>query len=279
MRNPAGKLFAFTFISYALGCLVLAGYLAHRSPPAAPPWTFPHFTTATPLPDFSIFEQPQDRKEAFINTLLPLIEEKNEALLEARTLVLEMKHQIDMGEALTSSQIDILESLRERYHVNHDMYPDTAKAVEILLLRIDIIPPSMALAQAAMESGWGTSRFAAEAYNLFGQWCYTTGCGLVPERRAQGARHEVQAFASIEESIDAYYKNINTHSAYRHLRELRAQLREIDGGLTGSELVAGLEKYSARGQRYIDELRTIIRVNSLEEPLMVTAEITSPHAH
>lgn len=278
MRNLPGKLFTLTFISYALGCLVLAGYLAHRSPIPPAPWTFPHFTTVTPLPDFSSFGQPQERKLAFIDTLLPLIEEKNEALLEARALIVDIQHQMDMGEALMARQIEILESLRERYHVSHDMYPDTAKAVEILLLRIDIIPPSMALAQAAMESGWGTSRFATEAYNLFGQWCYTAGCGVVPERRARGARHEVQAFISIEESIDAYYKNINTHSAYRHLRQLRAQLREIDGGLTGTELVAGLEKYSERGQRYIDELRTIIRVNSLEEPLIITDEVTSHQA-
>jgi Bax protein len=271
MQNAAKNMLGLALLAYAVGCLVLIIYLAHSpiigigdEPVVTEDHSMPVLTSSTQLPDFSSIEQTPERKQAFIEILLPLIEKKNSAVLRTRNSIVKLQKQFHEGKELTEKQYDFLERLRERYRVSHEMYPDTAKAFEILLLRADMIPTSMVLAQAAIESGWGTSRFAAEAHNLFGQWCYTPGCGLVPERRPAGARHEVQKFADVEQSLDAYFRNINTHNAYRQLRQLRASLRDQDGALTGDALVAGLARYSSRGAVYIDELRTVIRVNDLE---------------
>lgn len=256
---------ALTLLVYALACLALIVYLTHF------PLTgtkldrlIPDLSSSTRLPDFSAIEQTPERKQAFIEMLLPLIEEKNNALLKTRSIIVKLQQQVNAGSELSNKQNAQLERLRDRYNIKHETYPETAQAIEILLLRVDVIPQSMVLAQAAVESGWGTSRFAEEGHNLFGQWCYKPGCGIVPARRPASARHEVRVFADVEAAINAYYKNINTHTAYRQLRQLRAQLRAQDGEITGTELVAGLEKYSGRGAVYIDELRTMIRVNDLE---------------
>lgn len=268
-KNAAKNILGLILLAYTFLCLALVIFLAHfpitsSEPSVIEDHSMPDLYTSTPLPDFSSIEQTPERKQAFINMLLPLIEEKNSAVLKTRNAILRLQKQFCEGKELSEKQYEYLDRLRERYRVTHDMYPDTAKAFEILLLRADMIPTSMVIAQAAVESGWGTSRFAVEAHNLFGQWCYSAGCGLVPERRAAGARHEVQKFADVEESLDAYYRNINTHNAYRQLRQLRATLRDQDGALTGNALAAGLERYSSRGSVYIDELRTMIRVNGLE---------------
>src|SRR5690606_9872200 len=119
------------------------------------------------------------------------------------------------------------------------------------------------------------SRFAVEANNLFGQWCYKKGCGLVPERRAADAVHEVQLFTSVEAALDAYYRNINTHNAYREFRQLRASLRAQDQQFTGMTLVEGLARYSARGMDYVEELRLVIRVNDFENLQLADVDIES----
>jgi Bax protein len=127
-----------------------------------------------------------------------------------------------------------------------------------------MIPAAMVIAQAAIESGWGTSNFAQEGNNLFGEWCYTKGCGIVPRRRAASASHEVRKFDSIEDSINSYYRNINTNNAYRSLRDLRAKIRHNEAHFTGSALVAGLGKYCGRGEVYIHEVRGLIQSKDLE---------------
>lgn len=260
------NLLGYTLLGYALGCLLLVIALIKMPLYVEPSLdeVMHGLTSSTQLPNFSAIEQTPERKQAFISTLLPLIELKNNNLLKTRKSILKLQQKLASGSDLTEKQYRLLDKLRAAFRVDHDMYPETAKAIDILLLRADMIPASMVLAQAAVESGWGTSRFAEQAHNLFGQWCYMPGCGLIPEQRRKGARHEVQSFTDIEASLSAYYHNINTHNAYRELRQLRAQLHEQDGALTGSALVAGLEKYSGRGPIYITELRTLIKVNDLE---------------
>jgi Bax protein len=132
-----------------------------------------------------------------------------------------------------------------------------------LLKRVDTIPVSLALAQAANESAWGTSRFALEGNNLFGQWCYDEGCGLVPNRRRANASHEVQSFESIEAAVRAYFMNINTHDRYQGFRDLRFQMRSKEGELDPFALAWGLDGYSERGEAYVDEVQTIILQNDL----------------
>ncbi|SMF60987.1 Uncharacterized FlgJ-related protein [Alteromonadaceae bacterium Bs31] len=122
----------------------------------------------------------------------------------------------------------------------------------------------MALAQAANESSWGRSRFAIEGHNYFGQWCFKSACGFVPKHRPSEAKHEVRRFSSTRQSVAAYLFNINSHEAYKNLRQLRADLRSSKQPLSGIALAQGLGKYSERGDEYITELREMIRVNGLE---------------
>ncbi|MCH2098860.1 MAG: glucosaminidase domain-containing protein, partial [Pseudomonadales bacterium] len=141
--------------------------------------------------------------------------------------------------------------------------PIPMERLDELLACVDVIPPSLVLAQAATESAWGTSRFARKANNLFGEWCFTAGCGLVPNHRSQGATHEVERFATVSASIDSYFHNLNSHPAYAELRAIRARAREAAATISGADLAAGLMLYSERGEDYVDELRQIIRVNDL----------------
>lgn len=221
-------------------------------------------TSSTLLPDFAAINQTPERKEQFLNMLRPLIDEKNAKLLKSRERLLKIKTEWEESQTISGVNKRNLEKLREKFHVTYETYPENDKAVDILLLRVDAIPPAMVMAQAAVESGWGTSRFAEEAHNLFGHWCYKEGCGIVPSKRPQGAKHEVKKFNSVEESLTAYFSNINTHNAYRAWRQLRTQLRDAPRQFTGSAMVAELGKYSGRGNMYIHELRTVIRTNNLE---------------
>ena len=123
---------------------------------------------------------------------------------------------------------------------------------------------SLALAQAAKESGWGTSRFAREGNNYFGQWCYKAGCGIVPASRAPGRTHEVEAFDSPAESVASYMRNINTHSGYKSFREARKVQRSEADALSGVALAAELSQYSERRDAYVAELRQLIVGNDLD---------------
>ncbi|HWV16554.1 MAG TPA: glucosaminidase domain-containing protein [Cellvibrio sp.] len=221
-------------------------------------------TSNTLLPDFSAINQAPERKQLFLETLRPLVEQKNLLLQSTRDRLLEIKSEYAGNQQLNASDTEQLNRMREDYKVDRQQFPDDGKAIDILLLRVDVIPASMVLAQAAIESGWGTSRFAEEANNLFGQWCYTPGCGIVPARRAASAKHEVRKFDSVEDALNSYYRNINTHNAYRALRDLRAKIRHDESTFTGSALIAGLSKYCGRGPIYISELRALIRSNNLE---------------
>jgi len=128
---------------------------------------------------------------------------------------------------------------------------------------VDIIPPSLALAQGAEESGWGTSRFALLGNSLFGQWDFS-GNGIKPEQqRSELGNYGLAAFDTPLDAVLAYARNLNSHEAYRQMRELRAKLRTEGHNPTGYELAATLDKYSERGQAYVDGLRTIMRVNKL----------------
>lgn len=269
-KNASQGLLALALTAYPIFCLLLVLFLANlklmpQQPVIVGSVDDDELASTTLLPDFAAIDQTPERKEQFLGMLRPLVEEKNAKILKSRERLLKIKNEWVTSQTITGVNKRNLEKLREKYHVTYETYPDDAKAVEILLLRVDAIPLSMVLAQAAVESGWGTSRFAEEAYNLFGQWCYKPGCGIVPARRAEGAKHEVKKFASVEESLTAYYRNINTHNAYREWRQLRAQLRHDPQQFTGTTMVAELGQYSQRGQGYVDELRRVIRVNNLEQ--------------
>ncbi|MBL4606434.1 MAG: glucosaminidase domain-containing protein [Pseudomonadales bacterium] len=197
-------------------------------------------------------------KQRFIQTLMPLIEQENERILGVRSRLLLLRKTA----SLTDKNRTFLKILAEEYRVRGAGL-DEQKLVAELLFHVDVLPVDLVLAQAAMETGWGASRFATEANNYFGQWCFQRGCGLVPKNRADDKKHEVRRFVNPAESVQSYMKNINSHPAYRALRELRRQYREQGEVLSGEGLAGGLKSYSQMGENYVLVIRSIIKNNGL----------------
>jgi len=216
------------------------------------------------LPDFSTISDVSERKQAFFEFLAPVVESENERVLAQRNRLLGLAERMRGGDTLGWMDRRWLDRLAEEYEV--DWNPDSdqserLEAIEILERRVDAVPVSLALVQAATESGWGRSRFATEGNNLFGHWCYEPGCGLVPANRNVGAAHEVAAFDSISESVSRYLYNLNTHVAYAPLRAIRARLRREGESLTAMALADGLTLYSERREDYVEEIKSVIRIN------------------
>ncbi len=210
-------------------------------------------------PDFTEYESVDRRHEAFFNFFLPLVKARNSEILATRTKLANWR---DNPEAVDGWSRAEVQAIAADYGIE-DFTPDSSGDWERLMRRVDMIPPSLALAQAANESAWGTSGFAREGNNFFGQWCFEKGCGLVPEERSPGRDHEVAVFTSAEASVDAYMRNLNRHSAYSALRRLRADLRRKGEPVTGKALAQGLEDYSAEGAKYVNRLRVLIINNNL----------------
>jgi Bax protein len=216
--------------------------------------------SAKALPDFSTYQDVKAKKTAFFGYMLPLVQARNTHILAQRQQLLALSAQAD--KELSAGNTSLLTELAAAYRLSGSELSNQ-DLINELLLRADTVPPSLALAQAAVESAWGTSRFAVQANNLFGQWCYEKGCGLVPKRRNSGANHEVAKFDSVSDAVHSYMRNINTHRAYQDLRESRAELRAEDDTVTGHILAEGLLRYSERGMDYVHELQAVIRVNKL----------------
>ena len=195
-----------------------------------------------------------ERKQAFIAYLKPIIEEKNQSLFHDRQKLIHLSQK----SKLNIREQRWLKHISQKYN-NDSFNSDNSSHWSVLLDKVDIIPVTLALAQSAKESGWGTSRFASTGNNYFGQWCYKAGCGLVPKKRSHGANHEVARYESVKESVVAYVNNLNTNPAYKILRDIRKQLRKADKIISGYRLASGLLHYSERGQVYVEEIQTLIR--------------------
>jgi len=213
------------------------------------------------LPDFRVLEDTSERKKAFIEFLRPVVAYENQRIRQERETLLDILDDLEDGGQAAPHESAWLAKQADLYRV--DAGDDLARA-RALARKIDIVPPSLALAQAALESAWGTSRFARQGNNLFGQWCFTIGCGIVPLRRPEDATYEVQAFDTIAESVRTYMQNLNSHPAYAPLRRIRAQAREAGREPTGLELAAGLVNYAAIGEEYVHHIRGVIRRNDLD---------------
>jgi Bax protein len=213
-------------------------------------------------PDFSKIGIASQRKEAFYDYLLPMVHKANAEVLLERQWLLSMADKLTLQQSLSAIELEELTKVEGRYRLSAgDKQP--AKRVNSLLLRVDVVPASLTVAQAAKESGWGTSRFATEGNNFFGIWCFYQGCGLTPLRRRDGLAHEVGTFDTVEEGVRYYIRTINTHVAYNHLRELRAEGRRQNQFQLGEVLANGLISYSERGMAYVREVQTMIRYNKL----------------
>lgn len=214
------------------------------------------------LPDFSGIEEMPVKKEAFLSFLVPYIQKENEQILVERTWLQKLSDRYERVGYLTGSQRKTLLQMANRYRLSAESMDESQIFAE-LLQRVDIIPVSLVLSQSANESGWGTSRFAVDGNNLFGQWCFSQGCGIVPESRREGAKHEVARFDSPAESISSYMRNLNTNFAYSEFRQLRQTMRNDAQPLSGIKLAEKLNRYSTRGFAYVQDLKSMILVNDL----------------
>lgn len=211
------------------------------------------------LPDFSRYQDVSEKKNAFFSFLYPRIVLANSRILIERQYL----ETLNRKETLSESETTWLARQAERLRVDEDTGSD--EMFRRLRSRLDVIPPSLVMAQAANESAWGTSRFARRGNNLFGQWCFSKGCGVVPKGREEGKSHEVAAFSSPYRSITGYIQNLNRHPSYQMVRDLRRNAREDGRFASGTALAAGLISYSERGKEYISELRSMISFNKLAD--------------
>jgi Bax protein len=240
----------------AVSVLFIYGY--HQSKQTGETEAVVDETFVSEIPDFSGYQDVNKKKADFFAFLLPKIELANQIEFDRR----EFLSSLDPAK-LSNQQMEQLLSLAKSYRVSTSS--SNADIINALLVKVDRVPASLILAQSANESAWGTSRFAREGNNLFGLWCFTTGCGLKPLRRDTQAKHEVEKFSSVQDGVNQYIRTLNSHPAYQELREIRRDLRILDRPPSGLALAIGLQSYSERGLDYIDEIQAMIRFNQLEQ--------------
>ena len=196
-----------------------------------------------------------ERKRLFLKSVLPLVLRVNETIRAQRATLEALLRRREAGERLGRRERAWLAAIAAHYRAA----PDDAAA---LRSRVRPIPASLALAQAAAESGWGGSRFARMGNALYGQWTWSEKAGLAPLRRAAGETHRVKAYPRLLDSVWDYARNLNTNPAYRAFRSLRARLA-ADGTPAGMMLAATLGAYSQKGMEYVGLIRDVIRQNRL----------------
>jgi Bax protein len=203
--------------------------------------------------EIKMIENSKKRKEFFIQIVLPLIiKENNNIKLDRKTLFTIINKSNN-----TNSEKNWLEKKYKQYGIK-------SKDLSTLKIRMDEIPVSLAIAQAAKETGWGTSRFAQEGNALFGQWTWS-GEGLKPKEAKEGESHKVMKFNILQASVRAYQRNLNTHSTYKDFRKARAKLRDANKPLDSMELSKYLNKYAETGNEYVKVLQKIIKQNNLQD--------------
>jgi len=208
----------------------------------------------TKLPkDLKTLGDTKQKRDLFIKILLPLILDENKKITEDRKKLFKI-----LGKNLNTAGERVWLKRRFKEYKIEDQ--DLAQ----LKMRMDIIPVSIALAQAANESGWGTSRFALEGNALFGQWTWSKK-GISPKNKDPNRSHKVLQFQILKASVNAYKNNLNTHNAYKEFREVRAQLRQEDKQITGLDLTKYLKNYAAIGEKYVKIIEDIITNNSLTD--------------
>jgi Bax protein len=198
----------------------------------------------------------EGRKRAFVGIVLPLAHQTNQAILADRRFVEAAAICKEANRPLAPKNQARLDTLSSSYKTDGDL--------DTLRRRLDVVPTSLLLAQAAIESGWGTSRFAREGNALFGQRTTAPERGMQPQGLEEATPVRVAAFPHLMASVDAYIHNLNTQPAYKAFRERRAALREAGREPDGLDLAATLIAYSERGQAYVGDLRAIIRANRFD---------------
>ena len=217
------------------------------------------------FPDFASLDNVQVKKQMFFDFMQAFLDAENRSILAQRASLSLLSQKLASEQPLNLSENEQLQSLAVSYRLDKQFIASATQLelIEQLQSRVDVIPSSLALAQAANESAWGTSRFTLEGNSIFGQWCYTDNCGIVPRRRASGATHQIEKFETIDASVSSYFRNMNTHGNYQYFRELRNNMRVMDMDLDSLVLAFGLGGYSERGHDYVDEVQKLVRQNDL----------------
>ncbi len=203
--------------------------------------------------EIKMIESTSKRKDFFIQIVLPLILKENSNIKIDRKRLFSIINK--------SNNTDLEKKWLEK---KYKQYGVPSKDLSTLKIRMDEIPVSLALAQAAKETGWGTSRFAQEGNALFGQWTWS-GEGLKPKDADKNEGHKVMKFNVLQASVRAYQRNLNTHSTYKDFRQERAKLRDKGKPLDSMILSKFLNKYAETGNQYVEVLQKIIKQNNLQD--------------
>lgn len=208
----------------------------------------------TKLPkDLKTLGDTKTKRELFIKIVLPLILHENEKIIDDRKKLFKI-----LGKNFNSPGEKVWLNRRFKEYKIED------KDLAELKMRMDIIPVSIAVAQAANESGWGTSRFALEGNALFGQWTWSKK-GISPKNKDPDQSHKILQFQILKASVRAYKNNLNTHNAYKEFREVRAKLRQSGTTITGLALIKYLKRYASIGEKYTEIIEGIMVQNSLTD--------------
>ncbi len=208
------------------------------------------------------------RKDTFIRALLPHVLHANELILAQRRTLGRIQGEMERGVSLPARDLVFLRDTAATYRMDEELEElraeDAPAFIRSLLARVDVIPPSLVLAQAAKESAWGTSRFVLEGNNLFGQRVFTPGKGMAPLDADPEARFSVARYPTLGASVAAYMTNLNSLWAYEELRVIRAQMRAESRDIDSERLAHGLSRYSIQSDVYVAELIELIRHNRLK---------------
>jgi len=200
------------------------------------------------------------QKQQFVKTVLPLIINENQKILSNRNDLIILRAKLTENNSLNNYELNKLRKISKKYKIEFDN-EHKMEIIDKLLLRVEIIPNSIVLAQAAIESGWGSSRFAQEYNALFGEYTYDNSKGVVPLERENGDTHLIKAFNSYNNSVTSYFNNINSHYAYEDFREIRNIMRERNNFSNVNLLVERLNTY-AEDENYIRTIKQVIKTNN-----------------
>ena len=215
------------------------------------------------LSNYDWKQQFSQKKIAFIKTLLPIITIENKKILIERKKIIEIKKSLQIEKTLLEGDIIYLNQIVKKYRIK-SINKHKVDLLDELLILVDIIPNSIVLAQAVNESGWGTSRFAKEYNALFGQYTYDEDEGVIPRERKEGDKHLIKNFPSFDKSVESYFKNLNTHYAYKKFRKIRSQINKKDL-LTNIKLLTETLDVYAEDEFYVDTINSIIDSNKFNQ--------------
>lgn len=214
------------------------------------------FATNSFPPCYYDIKNTKAQKKKFVQIMLPLIEKANYKIKLERKFIENFFHDVKtVGfENIDQKRLKKIAKLSKKYKIKNIL--DKKR----YLLRVDTVPVSLALTQAAIESGWGKSRFAKEANNIFGHWTYSKK-GLVPKKREEGKKHKIRIFNSLQASVDAYILNLNRNRAYNDFRTARAESRTVNDHFNGTDAAKTMVNYSEIKNKYIALLKSVMRAN------------------